>query len=317
MPATTLRPPWLRKKIPAFGHSAKVLATIREGSLHTVCAEACCPNQMECFSRGTATFLLLGPNCTRACRFCAVAKRPVHAPDPDEPARIARSVSRMGVNFCVLTMVTRDDLPDGGAGHVAQTVHTVRRRCPGIDVEVLISDLAGNRGALETILDGAPEVLNHNIETVPRLYPAVRPQADYRRSVALLNHCREKAPDIITKSGLMLGLGETTREVLAVMDDLVAAGCRLLTLGQYLTPSKNHYPVDSYVTPEAFDAYRLEAERRGFLGVASAPFVRSSYQAGELYRSARDKLKKDPRVKPGDCAKKVNTADLPPDGGGV
>lgn len=280
------KPPWLRKKIPGTGRSPEVLATIREGALHTVCAEAHCPNQMECFNRGTATFLLLGPNCTRHCRFCAVGKHPISPPDPDEPMRIAGAVAKMGVEFCVLTMVTRDDLPGGGAGHIVETIHAVRSRCPGVRVEVLISDLAGSRQALQQVLAANPEVLNHNIETVPRLYPEVRPQADYKRSVQLLARCREIDPSITTKSGIMLGLGETRDEVLAVMDDLLEAGCKLLTLGQYLAPSDQHHPVIRYVTPREFDKYKSDAEKRGFLGVASSPFVRSSYRAGWLYQRA-------------------------------
>ena len=290
MTITTPKPPWLRKKIPAAGHNSEILATIKEGALHTVCAEAKCPNQMECFSKGTATFLLLGPNCTRSCRFCAVGKHPVQTPDPDEPLRIARAVARMGVDFCVLTMVTRDDLPDGGAEHVARTIDTIRRQCPGVGVEVLISDLAGSRAALKTVLQARPEVLNHNIETVPRLYPAVRPQADYRRSINVLAASKTLAPEILTKSGIMLGLGETRAEVLQVMDELTGAACGLLTLGQYLAPSERHCPVVRYVTPQEFADYQSEAEKRGFLGVASSPFVRSSYRAGWLYRQATRSL---------------------------
>jgi len=280
------KPPWLRKKIPAAGLNAEILATIKEGAMHTVCAEAKCPNQMECFSKGNATFLLLGPNCTRRCRFCAVEKNPVKPPDPAEPLRTARAVARMGVAFCVLTMVTRDDLPDGGAEHIARTIRAIRRECPGVGVEMLISDLAGNRAALKTVLKAGVEVLNHNIETVPRLYPAVRPQADYRRSIDLLAASKELAPQILTKSGIMLGLGETRDEVLQAMDDLIGAGCGLLTLGQYLAPSDRHHPVVRYVTPEEFDAYRVAAKKRGFSGVASAPLVRSSYRAGLLYQNA-------------------------------
>ena len=280
------KPPWLRKKIPAAGLNAEILATIKEGAMHTVCAEAKCPNQMECFSKGNATFLLLGPNCTRRCRFCAVEKNPVKPPDPAEPLRTARAVARMGVAFCVLTMVTRDDLPDGGAEHIARTIRAIRRECPGVGVEMLISDLAGNRAALKTVLKAGVEVLNHNIETVPRLYPAVRPQADYRRSIDLLAASKELAPQILTKSGIMLGLGETRDEVLQAMDDLIGAGCGLLTLGQYLAPSDRHHPVVRYVTPEEFDAYRVAAKKRGFSGVASAPLVRSSYRAGWLYQNA-------------------------------
>ena len=280
------KPPWLRKKIPAAGLNAEILATIKEGAMHTVCAEAKCPNQMECFSKGNATFLLLGPNCTRRCRFCAVEKNPVKPPDPAEPLRTARAVARMGVAFCVLTMVTRDDLPDGGAEHIARTIRAIRRECPGVGVEMLISDLAGNRAALKTVLKAGLEVLNHNIETVPRLYPAVRPQADYRSSIDLLAASKELAPQILTKSGIMLGLGETRDEVLQAMDDLIGAGCGLLTLGQYLAPSDRHHPVVRYVTPEEFDAYRVAAKKRGFSGVASAPLVRSSYRAGLLYQNA-------------------------------
>ena len=286
MPTSIPKPAWLRKKIPAAGLNAEILATIKEGAMHTVCAEAKCPNQMECFSKGNATFLLLGPNCTRRCRFCAVEKNPVQPPDPAEPLRTARAVARMGVGFCVLTMVTRDDLPDGGAEHIARTIRAIRRECPGVGVEMLISDLAGNRAALKTVLKAGVEVLNHNIETVPRLYPAVRPQADYRRSIDLLAASKELAPQILTKSGMMLGLGETRDEVLQAMDDLICAGCGLLTLGQYLAPSDRHHPVVRYVTPEEFDAYQVAAKKRGFLGVASAPLVRSSYRAGWLYQNA-------------------------------
>ena len=280
------KPAWLRKKIPSSGHSSKVLATIKQGALHTVCAEARCPNQMECFSKGNATFLLLGPNCTRRCRFCAVEKLPVHPPDPEEPLRTARAVAEMGVEFCVLTMVTRDDLPDGGAEHIARSIRAVRKECPGVGVEVLISDLAGSLQALKKVIAAAPEVLNHNIDTVPRLYPNVRPQADYRRSMELLKQCKTLAPQITTKSGMMLGLGETREEVLKALDDLLDAGCTLLTLGQYLAPSEKHHPVISYVTPDEFEDYKTEAENRGFKGVASSPFVRSSYRAGWLYREA-------------------------------
>jgi len=286
MTVSAPKPPWLRKKIPSGGHKPEILATIKEGALHTVCAEAKCPNQIECFSKGTATFLLLGPNCTRSCRFCAVGKHPVQPPDPEEPLRVARAVARMGVSFCVLTMVTRDDLADGGAEHVARTIDTLRRECPGVGVEVLISDLAGNRTALRTVLEARPEVLNHNIETVPRLYPAVRPQADYKRSIDLLAASKALVPEILTKSGIMLGLGETRSEVLPVMDDLIEAGCQLLTLGQYLAPSERHHPVIRYVTPEEFEDYQIAAEKRGFSGVASSPFVRSSYRAGWLYQNA-------------------------------
>ena len=303
MPISTPKPRCLRKKIPAVGRNSEILAAVKEGALHTVCVEAKCPNQMECFSKGNATFLLLGPNCTRGCRFCAVGKHPVQPVDPEEPLRTARAVAKMGVGFCVLTMVTRDDLPDGGASHIARTIEAIRRQCPGVGMEVLISDLAGSRAALKTVLQARPEVLNHNIETVPRLYPAVRPQADYGRSIGLLAASKELDAQILTKSGIMLGLGETKDEVLQVMDDLIGAGCQLLTLGQYLAPSESHHPVVRYVTPEEFEDYRIAAEKRGFLGVASSPFVRSSYRAGWLYQHALKSVSDPTRLRNGQTVK--------------
>ncbi len=284
------KPPWLRRKLPPYGATTQVSAMVKENALHTVCAEAHCPNQMECFSRGTATLLLLGPTCTRRCTFCAVDKSAVRPPDPHEPERIAETIAAMGVDFCVLTMVTRDDLPDGGAQHIALTVAAVRRKCPGVAIEVLISDLGGNPDSLRTVLNADIEVLNHNLETVSRFYSKVRPQADYRRSLALLAAAAERWPDIAVKSGLMLGLGETREEILHSMDDLRASGCVLLTLGQYLAPSKQHHPVFRYVPPEEFAEYEAQALARGFFGVASAPLVRSSYRADSLYRLVRDRF---------------------------
>jgi lipoic acid synthetase len=269
---------------------SEVLSTVRENKLHTVCGEALCPNQMECFGRGTATFLLLGPGCTRRCTFCAVDKSTVHPPDLNEPVNTALAVARLGLKFCVLTMVTRDDLPDGGAGHIAQTVEALRRNCPGVGVELLISDLNGNWEALEKILVTLPEVLNHNLETVPRLYPTVRPQAGYQQSLKLLTLAARHVPPLVTKSGLMLGLGEKKEEILRVMDDLREAGCRILTLGQYLAPSNRHHPVIRYLPPEEFAAFEEEARSRGFAGVASAPLVRSSYQAEQLFLSAHPRF---------------------------
>ena len=284
------KPPWLRRRIPAPGRNATVVAAVKGRGLHTVCEEAHCPNQMECFSRGTATFLLLGPSCTRRCTFCAVDKSSVQPPDPGEPFRTAQAVAQMELNFCVVTMVTRDDLPDGGAGHVIRTIEAIRKECPGIGIEILISDLAGNWDALERVLIARPEVFNHNLETMPRLYPGVRPQADYRRSLELLSRAAAHVPPMVIKSGLMLGLGEKKHEVLQAMDDLRNSGCHLLTLGQYLAPSSKHHPIVRYVPPEEFDEYQREALRRGFLEVASAPLVRSSYKAAQLYNTAREKL---------------------------
>jgi len=285
------KPAWLRRRLPPPGLSATVMAAIRDRGLHTVCEEAHCPNQPECFSRGTATFLLLGPGCTRRCTFCAVDKSRVHPLDPGEPDRTAQAVAQMDLNFCVLTMVSRDDLLDGGAGHIAGTIEAIRKQCPGVGVELLISDLGGNRDALERVLSTRPEVLNHNIETVPRLYTEVRPQANYQRSLELLARAGTHMPPMVTKSGLILGLGEKKKEVLTVMDDLRESGCHLLTLGQYLAPSEQHYPIDRYVPPKEFTEYEAEALARGFCGVASGPLVRSSYRAMELYRTARDGLR--------------------------
>ena len=282
------KPPWLRRRIPSSGHNATVTAAIKDGGLHTVCKEAQCPNQLECFSHGTATFLLLGPSCTRQCTFCAVDKSPVGPPDPAEPLHIAQAVSRMELTFCVLTMVTRDDLPDGGAGHIARTILAIKKECKGIGVETLISDLGGDWNSLLALLDAGPDVLNHNLETVPRLYTQVRPQANYGRSLDLLARASEYMPHMVIKSGLMLGLGETKEELLKAMDDLRGAGCGLLTLGQYLAPSPKHYPVVRYVPPEEFEEYKVEALNRGFIGVVSAPLVRSSYNAEQLYLYARD-----------------------------
>jgi len=281
------KPAWLRRRIPPEGRGAGVTDTLRRLALHTVCEQAHCPNQGECFSRGTATFLLLGPVCTRSCTFCAVPKRRRVAPvAPDEPERTAQAVAGLGLDFCVLTMVTRDDLPDGGAAQVAKTIEAVRAACPGVGMEVLISDLGGDWSALETVLAARPEVLNHNLETVPRLYPGVRPQADYRRSLDLIARAASHETRPVTKSGLMLGLGEETGEVLQVMDDLRAAGCELLTLGQYLAPSAAHHPIARYVTPAEFADYQAVALAKGFSGAACGPYVRSSFQARELYQKA-------------------------------
>jgi len=287
MPQKTPKPPWLSRRLPAAGQSRVVSELLAGLRLNTVCREAQCPNQGECFGRGTATFLLLGPTCTRRCTFCAVSKDAATAPDEGEPERVAQAVDRLGVSFCVLTMVTRDDLPDGGAGHVARTVAAIRDRCPGVRIEALVSDFQARTEALATVLGAGPEVLNHNLETVARLYPEVRPQADYDRSLRLLALADAARPRPVTKSGLMLGLGETRSEVLRTLDDLREAGCDLLTLGQYLAPSTAHHPVVRYVPPEEFDRLAEEALERGFAAVAGGPYVRSSYQADRLYLQAQ------------------------------
>jgi len=252
-------------------------------SLHTICQSALCPNIGQCFARRTATFLVLGDICTRHCTFCAVSKgRPV-PPDENEAQRILEASRRMELAYIVITSVTRDDLPDGGASHIARIIKLLREEKEGVIVEVLIPDFLGSPGALKTVASASPQVVNHNVETVSRLYPEVRPEADYARSIGLLFSLKKLFPGVVTKSGLMLGLGETRGEVIEVMQDLREAGCDLLTLGQYLPPSLKHHPVVRFVPPEEFDEYREIARGKGFIEVASAPLVRSSFKAAELY----------------------------------
>jgi lipoic acid synthetase len=286
MPKTDPKPNWLRIKIPAHTDIREAIAQVKNHSLCTVCVEAQCPNQLECFSRGTATFMLLGPYCTRDCTFCAVQKTRINRPDPNEPEKIAIALDQMDISYCVLTMVARDDLQDGGARHIIETIKAIRKLENEIKVELLVSDFNGNWDALKSVLDTKPAVLNHNVETVPHLYPSVRPQADYKRSIELLSRASVHVSDVVTKSGLMLGLGEGKAEVIQTMRDFGQAGCQLITLGQYLAPSTHHHPVVRYVTPEEFSEFELEAYRLGFVGVASSPLVRSSYHADFLYESA-------------------------------
>jgi lipoic acid synthetase len=262
-----------------------VRGLIEKGRLHTVCQEAKCPNIWECYAHQTATFLIMGSRCTRNCRFCSVTPGPPEPLDPLEPTRVAEAAARMGLKYAVVTSVTRDDLPDGGAAHFAATIRELRRLIPGIQVEVLIPDFQGDDSALLTVLAARPDVLNHNIESVPRLYPQVRPQADYLRSLALLKRAREFDAGIATKSGLMLGLGEEAQEVRRTLQDLRAVDCRILTLGQYLQPSPEHLPVVRYVPPEEFENWRTSALEMGFAEVASGPFVRSSYHAKESFNA--------------------------------
>lgn len=281
------KPDWLKRRLPAGETFNQVRELIEAGRLHTVCQEAKCPNIWECYSHRTATFLIMGERCTRNCRFCSVAAGPPGPLDPQEPNRVAEAVERMGLKYVVVTSVTRDDLPDGGAGHFAATIHDIRRRVPEAEIEVLIPDFQGDPAALETVLRARPHVLNHNIETVPRLYPRVRPQADYRRSLELLRRAGEISPGIPTKSGLMLGLGERPEEIRQALQDLRAAGCRVLTLGQYLQPSPEHLAVETYVPPDDFENWRKAALEMGFSEVASAPFVRSSYHANESFQALK------------------------------
>jgi len=280
-----VKPEWLRRKLPDPEAMSKMRGLLQRHGLNTVCQEALCPNQGECFGQGTATFLILGKTCTRNCTFCAIPteERPPD-PDPDEPGRIAQASAELGLKHVVITSVTRDDLEDGGASHFARTVRALRDTNPEIIVEVLIPDFQGSAEALKTVMDSGPDILNHNLETVPRLYPEVRPQAVYPRSLELLQRAKEMSPAGITKSGLMLGLGEEKEEVLRVMAGLREASCDLLTLGQYLRPSGKHHPVARYVTPDEFDELRQEGEEMGFKAVFSAPLVRSSFHAAEIFK---------------------------------
>jgi len=280
------KPAWLRKHLPSGPEFERVRGLLKKGRLHTVCEEARCPNLWECFSMRTATFLILGDACTRNCRFCAVRHGRPGATDFDEPVRVAEAAYRLGLHHVVVTSVTRDDLPDGGAGIFAETIRAVRDRIPGATVEVLIPDFQGDGKALKTVLEANPHVLNHNLETVKRLYGTVRPEAGYARSLTLLSRVGEMSPHIPAKSGLMLGLGETHEEVHAALENLQRAGCCMVTLGQYLQPSRKHLPVERFVPPEEFDMWKEKGLAMGFRAVASGPFVRSSYRAAELYRTA-------------------------------
>lgn len=285
------KPKWLKRSLPTGPEYEKMRQLLKNNHLHTVCQEAQCPNQFECFSEGTATFMILGERCTRNCRFCAVSHKPLTPPDPEEPRRVAEAVELLQLRYVVVTSVTRDDQEDGGAAIFAETIKGVREKRAKTLVEVLIPDLQGSREALKTVVDAAPDVLNHNIETVARLYPAVRPEAIYRRSLELFRNVKEINPLQVTKSGIMLGLGETRDELFETWDDLLEAGCDILTMGQYLQPSREHLSVDRFVPPEEFDELAELANSRGFAGVASGPFVRSSYQAEKLFRKVRRQLK--------------------------
>jgi len=278
-----IRPPWLKIRVPGNLDQLPVARLMHDLALNTVCQEARCPNIFECWSAGTATFMVLGEICTRRCTFCAVSRGTPTAVDHDEPRRVAEAVERMGVRHAVITMVNRDDMPDGGAEHIAQTVLAVRERT-GAAVEVLISDLEGNRDALKIVLDSKPEVVAHNVETVPRLYPQVRPVAKYKQSLTLLQWAHEAGA--LTKSSLMLGLGETDDEILDVARDLRAAGVGIFTMGQYLAPSERHHPVRRYYTPEEFADLGRRALQLGFQHVESAPLVRSSYMAHRALESS-------------------------------
>lgn len=281
------KPRWLKRKLPSGPQYERIRHLIKDQCLSTVCQEAMCPNQFECFGKGAATFMILGDRCSRNCRFCAVGHGPQGLPDADEPRRVAEAVRTMGLSYCVITSVTRDDLSDGGAAHFAATIGAIRELNANTLIEVLIPDFQGNTEALATVLSARPEVLNHNLETVASLYPTVRPQAGYRQSLAVLRQSKAIAPEIVTKCGIMVGLGESEEELHQLMRDLHQVDCDILTVGQYLQPSKQHLPVVRYLPPEEFAELEQQALALGFGAVAAAPFVRSSYQAESLFRRAR------------------------------
>jgi lipoic acid synthetase len=287
-----VKPEWLRVKAPQWERVGNVKEILRDLALNTVCEEASCPNIGECFKAGTATFLIMGPACTRACPYCDIdfEKKP-KAVDPTEPTRLAEAVRRMGLNHVVITSVNRDDLPDGGATQFVGCIEAIRVVSSQTTIEVLIPDLCGNWDALETILQAKPEVLNHNTETVPRLYRRVRPQGNYERSLELLRVTHEVAPWSYTKSGLMVGLGETDAEIRQVMQDLRSVNCDILTIGQYLQPTQKHLNVAEFITPAQFDAWREYGESLGFLQVVSSPLTRSSYHAEQV----RELMQRYPR----------------------
>ncbi len=281
MEAAPGQPPWLKKVYAQTDGVQRVQRLLQDLALSTVCLAADCPNLGECYARCTATFLIMGSTCTRRCRFCAIEAGDVAPLDPTEPRRVARAVRRLGLKHAVITSVTRDDLPDGGAAHFAETIRAVRALAPGTTVEVLIPDLQGAAGPLARVLDARPDVVNHNVETVPRLYGLARPGADFQRSLDLLRAVRDRAPALMTRSGIMLGLGESWDEVVGVLGRLVEAGCQGVTIGQYLQPSPRHLPVWRYVAPGEFDRLAGVARGMGFLSVSAGPFVRSSYNAAQ------------------------------------
>jgi len=276
------RPDWLKVRVRITPEFERLTKLVKERSLHTVCSSASCPNLGECWSRGTATFMIGGNTCTRRCGFCDVATGRPDDLDPFEPGRVAKAVQELGLRFAVVTCVARDDLADGGAGQMAQTIRAIRATCPGTGIEVLIADYKGDESALAKVLEAGPDVLNHNLETVPRLQRRVRAAASHERSLFVLRRAAELRPDIPTKSGLILGMGEREDEIEQTLKDLRGAGVRLLTLGQYLRPSEEHLPVDRWVTPDEFDRWGDRARALGFREVASGPLVRSSYHAETL-----------------------------------
>lgn len=281
------KPAWIRVKAPAGRGFVQTRDTVREFGLHTVCEEAGCPNIGECWEQAHATMMIMGETCTRACAFCNVRTGLPAALDPGEPDNVARAVAKLGLRHVVITSVDRDDLPDGGAGHFAATVSAIRTRSPDTTIEILTPDFLRKSGAIETVMQSPPDVFNHNLETVPRLYLGIRPGARYYASLRLLDRVKDIDANAFTKSGLMVGLGETREEVMQVMDDLRAARVDFLTIGQYLQPSRKHAPVDRFIPPEEFAALEATARARGFLMVSSSPLTRSSYHAGKDFERLR------------------------------
>jgi len=276
-------PSWLIKKTPKSVNIKKIRNMIADDSINTVCESAKCPNIGECYSKKTVTFMILGDVCTRNCRFCAVRKGDPSLPDPLEPEKVALAAQKLGLKHVVVTSVTRDDLADGGAGQFSKTIREIRKICPEAKIEVLIPDLQGNDESLSKIIGARPNIINHNLETVPRLYPSVRSRADYKRSLKVLKTAKNADNSLYIKSGIMVGLGEKREEVFRLMEDLREIDCDILTIGQYLRPSKEQVEVSEFIEPEVFEGYKQAGEKMGFNRVFSGPFVRSSYKAGEIY----------------------------------
>jgi len=279
VPIDRARPEWLKVRLPTGPSYENLRRLMRSKELHTVCEEAHCPNMAECWGAGTATFMILGDTCTRSCGFCAVKTGRPDVVDAEEPRRVGEAVAQMALGHAVVTSVNRDELPDGGAEIFAETIREIRRQSPSTTVEVLIPDFVGRPESLDAVLAARPEILNHNVETVPRLYPRVRPQARYERSLEVLRRTKERAPDLVCKSGIMVGLGETRDEVTATMRDIASQGTDILTVGQYLRPSPVHLPIERYWTPSEFDELRDAGMTMGFRHVEAGPLVRSSYHA--------------------------------------
>lgn len=281
------KPPWIKVRLPSNPVFFSTKALISDLRLHTVCESAQCPNRWECWSQGTATMMIAGDRCTRACGFCAVTTAKPFALEDDEPQRVAEAARRMRLKHVVVTAVARDDLKDGGANHFARTIEAIRAMDPSVIVEVLVPDFHAQDWAIKTVLDAGPDIFNHNMETVERLTPVVRSRATYRTSLDVLRKAKELSPRVVTKSGVMLGLGEREPELFQAMDDLREIGCQVLTMGQYLRPTPRHLPVVEFVSPERFDAYGQIARTKGFEHVASGPLVRSSYHAADFGQQLR------------------------------